>query len=229
MEKVWNVVWKKDNYALEKVRNNKALKKFNIYESLGVNFHKYKKVGDFGAGGGYMTLELINRYPSIESVRLYDYSEDALLKSKENLANYSHVSFKQHDLNVPMTDHAEQHDFIMAFSVLEHIHNYETGLQTLFDHLESSGEAIMVWSHANSIFKWQRQWYEKLNLWNYGFQKEMTVKEIYQFLDGKFDVLCCKVVPCVGDKGVWTLLDNVIHKFNKQSGRYLFLHLKKKQ
>lgn len=227
MDNVWDLVWKQDKYALKKIRKNKAKKKFDILEQMGVEFLKYESVADFGAGGGYMTLELLERYINVRFVKLYDFSDDAILKAKKNLQDYKNVDFMKMDLNRDNNIIEEKYDFAMAFSVLEHIENYTLGLDTIYNSLKDDGELILVWSNKNSIFRIERKLSLLLKSWNYGFQIEMSKKQLDDVLKNKFSIISYNIVPCVGDKGVWTFVDRLIHKVNYNSGRYIFLYLRK--
>lgn len=227
MDNVWDSVWKKDKYALKKVRKNKATKKFDIFEQMGVDFSKYESVADFGAGSGYMTLELLERYRNIHFVKLYDFSDDAICKAKNNLKEFKNVDFIKMDLNSENNGIEEKYDFAMAFSVLEHIENYKLGLDTIYNSLTDDGELILVWSNKNSIFRVERKISLLFKRWSYGFQIEMSKKQLDDILKDKFSIVSYEIVPCVGNKGCWTFMDWLIHKINYNCGRYIFLYLRK--
>lgn len=227
MDNVWDLVWEKDKYALEKVRKNKATKKFDMFERMGVDFSKYENVADFGAGNGYMTLELLKRCRNIHFVKLYDFSADALSKAQKTLREYKNVDFVKIDLNYEDTNIKEKFDFAMAFSILEHMENYELGLNTIYNSLTDDGELILVWSNKNSVFRVERKIALFFKRWNYGFQVEMSKKQLDEILKDKFSIISYEIVPCVGNKGCWTFMDWLIHKVNYNSGRYIFLYLRK--
>ncbi len=224
---IWDKIWDKDIYSKKKVRNRKSAKKLEYFINLGVDFENHHKIVDFGAGGGYVTLELLRLFPNLEAV-LMDNSYVGLKKAKTNLRKcQNRKKFFKRNLNYPI-DHIDQRfDLAIAFSILEHLENIEQGINTIYRSLKTNGEVVMIWSNKKSVFYLQHKIWDKLKLWRYGLTKEMTDAEICSLISDRFIILSKSIEPCIGDKGLLTLLDKLTHKCSKKYGRYIYLHLQK--
>lgn len=225
---LWDEIWNQDVYSNKEVRNRKSTRKLRKYVDLGLNFNMYNKVVDFGAGGGYVILELLRINPNINEVLLIDNSTDGLEKAKENLNERKNkTEFIKQDLNLHINGIENKYDLAIAFSILEHLDNIESGIDNIYCMLKTHGEVIMIWSNKKSIFYLQHMIFEKLGIWRYGLTKEIEESQIDHLLKDRFVVLSKKIEPCVGDKGILTFFDNLIHKCSNKYGRYIFLHLQK--
>lgn len=227
MEKVWDNVWQKDEYSIAKVRKNKAEKKVTVFKKMGFDIAKYKKIADFGAGGGYITNYLLNNGASYESIDLFDYSDNAICLAREKIGK-DNVNIIQHDLNTPLKGYEKKYDLIIAFGILEHLKNYEECLKSIYNSLADKGEVILIWSNKSSIFHAEHKIRLHLNTWHYGYQIDINKQQLEKLLSEKFTIINKKTVPCVGDKGLLTVMDIVSNKINNDMGRYLFYYIKKK-
>lgn len=188
----------------------------------------YERIVDFGAGGGYIALELLHLCPNLKEISLYDYSDTALEKARANLAGVSPVTnFFKFDLNLPLPETENEYDLAIAFSVLEHLENIAQGVDNIFHALKPDGEALLVWSNTKSVFYLQHRAFERLGIWKYGLTTEMVYRQVANALGDRFSILETSVEPCFGDKGLLTVIDSLVHKVSPDFGRYVFFHLKK--
>ncbi len=225
---IWDKVWYKDIYADMNVRNRKAVRKLHKYAELGMDFKRFHSIIDFGSGGGYVIAALMRINANINEVVLLDNSSIGLKKAKANLSKYQDkCRFIKKDLNIPIHQKEKKFDLAIAFSILEHLDNVEQGINNIYESLETNGEVIMIWSNKKSVFYLQHKIFERLGIWRYGLTKEITEDEIDSLLAEKFTLILETVEPCVGDKGILTLVDQFMHKCFPWFGRYIFLHLKK--
>ena len=225
---LWDEIWNKDTYSNKKVRNRKSTRKLKKYIDLGINFKKYNRIVDFGAGGGYVTLELLRINPNIHEILLIDNSLNGLERAKDNLNEWKNKNvFLKQDLNFPIYNIENKYDLAIAFSILEHLENIESGIDNIYRTLKTKGEVIMIWSNKKSIFHLQHVIFEKLGIWRYGLTKEIEESQIDFLIKDKFEIVSKKIEPCVGDKGILTIIDNLMHICFHKYGRYIFLRLQK--
>jgi len=230
MKNAWDKAWSGlDTYGDIRVRKGRAREKLEIFEKMGLSYLGINKVTDFGAGGGYVSDEFLKKAnnPNL-IIKLLEFTDSGVKMARERFTNNPNIEVIQADISKPL-DLKQDSDLAMAFSVLEHIEDTQTGIQNIHSSLKAKGQLLLIWSNKNSILRQQREKEVKNNTWVYGYQKEIDEEELLDLIGGKFDIKKTMVVPCLGYKGkrFLTLRDNLAHLIVPNNGRYLFSILEK--
>ncbi len=215
---LWNLVWGGDRYSNPQLRLEKARFKINNFKSMGINFD-FENILDLGCGGGYVSYNIVSEHGC--QILAVDISDNALKIAKEQ-NQHPKIQYVLDDAKI--IDLPDNYfDAVFMVGVLEHIDNASIMLDKVFQSLKNKGKLFICTSHTKSVFLLQHQIYQKLGIWNYGYVKHYSEKELMEFVKKhEFSNIKTKILGCNGGRFILSSVDRLLSKMSIL-GRYILL------
>jgi len=224
--KIWNCVWRENDYAEPLLRQEKARKKIDLLlQWIPEKLDSNSIVIDAGCGGGYLSEYLASKTGA--RVEGFDQSSKAINICKKR-KKISHMNFTCCDAaDIPYA--SEWADVIVCVGLIEHIREHRACIQELRRVLKKDGYIYIVSSNKYSVMYLQWIWKNLLHRWKYGYQKNWTPGKLNKFLNEQlFDTVKMEVIEGIGNFEGITRADHFLRKWNKWCGRYI-VYLGKKR
>lgn len=216
---VWDQVWKNDNYSQEVLRKLKANYKIKLLLSK-VNPKENWDVIDLGCGAGYLSEELYRKVNC--RITGIDFSTEAMSLSRERLSDLP-INFIHSNLTETRLPN-QCADLIICSGSLEHVKNIEAALLEVSRLLKPGGILYITSSNKFSFVNIQRILKQKLNIWNYGYQKNWDMRDLIKLLHKQqIEVFEKGTITELGDLKLPGYFDKILSKVIPIWGRYFVL------
>lgn len=216
---VWDKIWSKDKYSEEKLRSIKAKEKYDMLSSIFYQ-NNYDIILDLGCGAGFISNE-VAKHNNKSKIVAIDKSYVAINKAKRMFEN-SKISFLEGDMcQIPLEDNSV--NLVLCIGSIEHVKDTDKVFNEISRVIRRDGKLIIMSSNKKSFMYIDRKIKEFLGIWKYGYQKNWKGNELVEEIQ-KYGIRkeYSGVREGIGDFGYITIMDKLVHAFNKDWGRYIF-------
>jgi ubiquinone/menaquinone biosynthesis C-methylase UbiE len=221
----WDLAWadERKEFGSPVTRLIRADQKAKNIVRLGLDVNRDSVIGDLGCGTGEVLEKLLEQFAvSSKNIYAFDLSSVALRRFRQRSDYGRQAHLISADVKyIPMDD--DVFDVIVCLGVLEHVNEPDKLLAELHRVLKIGGCLFLSQSNKYSIFDLDRRLRLLFNRWPYGFQKNLTPRQLSKILSGHFKIQKVSVDMPSKESPIYRLIDQLFRCFWNKWGRTIFI------